>query len=142
MKNKNNKTHDIKNFLFDNKVLLFFIVLCVVFALVAKTSVAYISTEVFARFSRNALIVLALIIPCLAGLGMNFGITVGAIAAQIAIFWVVHWGFTGVKGMLLCMLISTPLAILFGWLVGKLYNKTKGAEMIAGLVLGFLADGI
>ena len=142
MKNKNNKTHDIKNFLFDNKVLLFFIVLCVVFALVAKTSVAYISTEVFARFSRNALIVLALIIPCLAGLGMNFGITVGAIAAQIAIFWVVHWGFTGVKGMLLCMLISTPLAILFGWLVGKLYNKTKGAEMIAGLVLGFFADGL
>ncbi len=142
MKNKKDILTNIKNFVFDNKVLVFFIILCVAFAVVAKTSVAYISTEVFARFSRNALIVLALIIPCLAGLGMNFGITVGAIAAQIAIFWVVHWGFTGVKGMLLCVVLSTPLAILFGWLVGKLYNKTKGAEMIAGLVLGFFADGL
>jgi simple sugar transport system permease protein len=34
------------------------------------------------------------------------------------------------------------MAILFGWLTGKLFNKTKGAEMIAGLVLGFFAAGL
>ena len=42
----------------------------------------------------------------------------GAIAAQISIFWVVHWGFTGITGMLLCVLMSTPMAVFFGWLLG------------------------
>lgn len=40
------------------------------------------------------------------------------------------------------MLLSTPLALLFGMLVGKLFNRMKGAEMIAGLVLGYFADGL
>lgn len=134
--------NSLKKALFDNKVILMFIILCVACIAVADTSISYIATEVFTRFGRNTCLVLALIIPCLAGLGMNFGIVVGAIAAQISIFWVVHWGFTGITGLLLCTLFSTPLAILFGYLVGKLYNKTKGAEMIAGLVLGFFADGL
>ncbi len=128
--------------LMSNKVILLFAVLCIGCILVADTSVSYIAGEVFTRFARNTCLVLALIIPCMAGLGMNFGIVVGAIAAQISIFWVVHWGFTGIEGFLLCVLFSTPLAILFGWLVGVLYNKTKGTEMITGLVLGFFAAGL
>lgn len=132
----------IKESLFKNKVVLLFVVLCLACTLVADTPISYIVSDVFARFGRNTCLVLALIIPCLAGLGMNFGIVVGAMAAQISIFWVVHWGFTGIGGFLLCTLISTPIAVFFGWLVGKLYNKTKGSEMIAGLVLGFFADGL
>lgn len=132
----------MKEMLFRNKVILLFTVLCLVCTFIADTSVPYIASEVFARVGRNTCLVLALIIPCLAGLGMNFGIVVGAMAAQIAIFWVVHWGFDGIEGFLLCALLSTPIAIFFGWLVGLLYNKTKGSEMIAGLVLGFFADGL
>ncbi|MDO4566011.1 MAG: ABC transporter permease [Oscillospiraceae bacterium] len=128
--------------LFDNKVIVLFIILCTACTLIADTSVSYIAAEVFTRFGRNTCLVLALIVPCLAGLGMNFGIVVGAIAAQIAIFWIVHWGFTGIEGFLLCVLMCTPLAIFFGWLLGKLYNNTKGAEMVAGLVLAFFADGV
>lgn len=132
----------IKETIFQNKVVFLFIVLCLACIIIADTPLSYIVSDVFARVGRNTCLILALIIPCLAGLGMNFGIVVGAMAAQIAIFWVVHWGFEGVPGFLLCMLLSTPLAIFFGWLVGKLYNKTKGQEMIAGLVLGFFADGL
>ena len=139
---KKSSMDSLKRAVFENKVILLFVVLCVACAAIADTSLSYIATEVFARFARNACLVLALIIPCLAGLGMNFGIVVGAIAAQIAIFWVVHWGFQGIPGFLLCALLSTPIAIFFGWLVGKLYNETKGSEMIAGLVLGFFADGL
>jgi simple sugar transport system permease protein len=36
------------------------------------------------RFSRNAVLVLSLLIPILAGLGLNFGIVLGAMAGQIA----------------------------------------------------------
>ena len=138
----NKVMNSLKKAVADNKVIALFVVLCLGCMLVAETSVSYIVGEVFSRFSRNACLVLSLIIPCLAGLGMNFGIVVGAIAAQISIFAVVHWGFAGLGGFALCLLLSTPLAILFGWLVGKLYNSTKGSEMIAGLILGFFAAGV
>lgn len=133
---------NIKQVLFENKVILLFVVLCLACILVADTPISYIVSEVFARFSRNTCLVLALIIPCLAGLGMNFGIVVGAIAAQISIIMVVHWQINGIAGFMLCALISLPLALVFGYLVGLLYNKTKGSEMIAGLVLGFFAAGL
>ena len=132
----------VKHFIFENKVILLFVLLSVACISISGSSVSYIAGEVVSRFARNTCIVLALIIPCMAGLGMNFGIVVGAIAAQISIFFIVYWGFTGITGFLLCVLMSTPLAIFFGWLLGKLFNKTKGAEMIAGLVLGFFAAGL
>lgn len=126
----------------DNKVVLLFVALCLFGVAFSGKPVSLTVTEVFTRFGRNAFLVLALIIPVLAGLGLNFGIVVGAIAAQIAIFCTVYWGFTGVKGILMCVAICTPLAILFGYLVGALFNKTKGTEMITGLVLGYFADGL
>lgn len=140
--NKKGVADSVKQFVFENKVILLFVLLSVACILISGANIAYIAGEVFSRFGRNTCLVLALIIPCMAGLGMNFGIVVGAIAAQISIFWVVHWGFTGIGGFLLCVAMSTPLAIFFGWLLGKLFNKTKGAEMIAGLVLGFFAAGL
>ena len=138
----NKVMNGLKKAIAENKVIALFVVLCLGCMIIAETNVSYIVGEVFSRFSRNACLVLSLIIPCLAGLGMNFGIVVGAIAAQISIFAVVHWGFAGLGGFALCLLLSTPLAILFGWLVGKLYNNTKGSEMIAGLILGFFAAGV
>ncbi len=142
MTNKNRTLESAKRFVFDNKVILLFVALSIACILISGANVSYVASEVFSRFGRNTCLVLALIIPCMAGLGMNFGIVVGAIAAQISIFWVVHWGFTGITGFMLCVLMSTPMALLFGWLLGKLFNKTKGAEMIAGLVLGFFAAGL
>ncbi len=142
MTNKNKPLDSVKRFVFDNKVILLFVLLSIACILISGANISYVASEVFSRFGRNTCLVLALIIPCMAGLGMNFGIVVGAIAAQISIFWVVHWGFTGIGGFLLCVLMSTPMALLFGWLLGKLFNKTKGAEMIAGLVLGFFAAGL
>lgn len=128
--------------LYSNKVVLMFLILCVFGMLTTGKPLKYTVTEVFTRFGRNTFLVLALIIPVLAGLGLNFGIVVGAMAAQITIFFVVYWGFSGIGGLLLCFVISTPIAIFFGLLVGLLYNKTKGAEMITGMVLAYFADGI
>ena len=139
---KKNLLDSVKRSILDNKVIVLFVVLCTAFILISGVKLSYVAGEVATRFGRNTCLVLALIIPCLAGLGMNFGITVGAIAAQIPVFFVIHWGFTGIPAMILCVLIATPLAILFGYLVGKVYNATKGAEMIAGLVLGFFCDGL
>jgi simple sugar transport system permease protein len=126
----------------DNKVVLLFSLLCIAAIYTSKNPLTFVAGELFTRIGRNGFMVLALLIPVLAGMGLNFGIVIGAIAAQIAVFWVVYWGYSGIEGFLLCLLLSTPIAILFGWLVGSLFNRMKGAEMIAGLVLGYFADGL
>lgn len=128
--------------IYSNKVVLMFLILCIFGVSTTGKPLTYTVTEVFSRFSRNSFLVLALIIPVLAGLGLNFGIVVGAMAAQIAIFFTIYWDITGTNGLLLCILLSTPIAILFGYLVGVLYNKTKGSEMITGMVLAYFADGL
>jgi len=130
------------SFLFDNKVMIAFAAICLAAIVLSGSPMTFIVDGVFTRITRNTFTVLALIIPVLAGLGLNFGIVIGAIAAQIAVFCVVYWGLGGFGGMLLSVLIATPLAVLFGYLVGKLFNRMKGAEMIAGLILGYFADGL
>lgn len=132
----------IKSFMFDNKVMLVFVVICYLGYIASGSRPDTILNEVFTRISRNSFTVLSLLIPVLAGMGLNFGIVIGAIAAQIAVFAVVYWGLVGLPGMLLAVVIATPMSILFGWLVGILFNKTKGAEMITGLILGYFADGL
>lgn len=134
-----NKT---KTWIVKNMATILFTVLSIVCIIISEKQLGDIGAQVVERFARNTCLVLALIIPCLAGLGMNFGIVVGAMAAQISIFFVVHYGGTGITGFLICALVSTPLAIIFGYLLGLIFNKTKGAEMIAGLIFGFFADGI
>lgn len=133
---------DFGHSIYGNKVVLMFIILCVFGLCTTGKPVEYTVAEVFTRFGRNTFIVLALIIPVLAGLGLNFGIVVGAMAAQVAIFCTVYWGFSGIGGILIAVALATPISLLLGFLVGKLYNKTKGTEMITGLILAYFADGL
>lgn len=135
----NKKTSD---FLFKNKVVILFLLLCVGATAASKQPLTFVIPELFTRIARNAFIVLALIIPVITGLGLNFGIVVGAMAAQIALFLTTYWGFTGVGGFFITVALATPIALVFGFLVGKLFNLVKGNEMIAGLILGYFADGI
>ena len=79
--NKKSPMDAVKRFLFDNKVILMFVVLSIACILISGANISYIAGEVFSRFGRNTCLVLALIIRCMAGLGMNFGIVVGDIAA-------------------------------------------------------------
>ena len=132
----------MRTFARDNAVTIMFVVLCVLCTAISGQSVAYVIYELFGRLSRNAFIVLALIIPIVAGMGINFAITIGAMAAQVSVLWVIEWGIGGVPGFLVAMLMTVPLAALFGFLIGKLLNKMKGQEMIGGLILGYFANGL
>lgn len=117
-----------------------FVVLCIIGLICSGQTVSYVMYELFGRLSRNAFIVLALIIPIVAGMGINFAITIGAMAAQIAALWVIEWGISGLTGFLVAMLMTMPIAAFFGYLIGKLMNKMKGQEMIGGLILGYFAN--
>ena len=133
---------DIREILQKNAVTVMFVVLCIIGLICSGQTVSYVMYELFGRLSRNAFIVLALIIPIVAGMGINFAITIGAMAAQIAALWVIEWGISGLPGFLVAMLMTMPIAAFFGFLIGKLMNKMKGQEMIGGLILGYFANGL
>lgn len=137
------KNRKISSWLADNIVTLIFI-LFTVFGFIVSDGVTlnYFLTELSSRFFRNAFLVLSLIIPVVAGLGLNFGIVVGAMAGQIAIAIVRYFNMGGVSGIFLTFLIAFPISVLCGYLTGILYNKTRGQEMIASLIVGFFANGI
>lgn len=136
------RKYDFRKILRDNAVTIMFVVLCIVCLITSGMTVPYVLYELFGRISRNAFIVLALIIPIVAGMGINFAITIGAMAAQISSLWVLEWGVSGIGGFLLAMAMTIPIASLFGFLIGKLLNKMKGQEMIGGMILGYFATGL
>ena len=133
---------DLREILQKNAVTVMFIVLCLIGLVCSGQTVSYVMYELFGRLSRNSFIVLALIIPIIAGMGINFAITIGAMAAQIAALWVIEWGISGLAGFLTAMAITMPIAAFFGFLIGKLMNRMKGQEMIGGLILGYFANGL
>lgn len=135
-------TGQIKKIWKENVVTLVFIVLCLLGFAASGQTFSYVFSEVSSRLFRNFGLVFSLVIPVIAGIGLNFGIVLGAMAAQAAFIFVTHWRFQGVAALVLVALISTLLSILFGWLLGKLFNKTKGQEMITGMITGFFANGI
>jgi len=142
----------VKNFVVDNLVVIIFVSFTVFgFILSGGAPIVFFLNELIDRVFRNFFLVLSLIIPIIAGLGLNFGIVVGAMVGQLAIIFVRYqaeltpgvstvWG--GLSGFLICILLSTPLSVLCGWLTGKLYNRVRGQEMIASLIVGFFATGI
>jgi simple sugar transport system permease protein len=123
-------------------VPILFAGLCLFGILVAKIAPSFLLSEMLARMSRNSLLVLSLLIPILAGLGLNFGIVIGAMAGQIGAILVVHWGIPGIAGFGLAWVLATPVAILFGIATGTLFNRAKGREMVSGLIAGFFANGL
>ena len=140
---KANNLAKAKNFILDNLVVILFAAFTASgFILAGGVSPIYFLNELIDRVFRNSFLVLSLIIPVIAGLGLNFGIVIGAMAGQMAIIFVRYHDMGGLGALMLCFLISFPLALLFGWMTGKLYNKVRGQEMIASLIVGFFANGI
>ena len=126
----------------NNIVTIMFVVLCAVCMAFSGYTPGYVIYELFGRLSRNMFIVLALIIPIVAGMGINFAITIGAMAAQIACILVLEWGVEGFGGFALAALLTVPMAAVFGFGIGKILNKMKGQEMIGGMILGYFANGL
>lgn len=144
MKNMSNKDlgEKLSEIIMKNIVTVIFVILCLIGVYLSGLPIFYVVNELVARITRNSFLVLSLIIPVLAGMGLNFSIVVGAMAGQTAIIAVTHWGITGLPGLLLCFAIAFPFALLFGIFTGRLLNKTRGQEMIASLIVGFFANGL
>ncbi len=142
MTRKNRFRDFISRVFVSNAVPILFMVL-VAFAIpLSGFSPAYLIQEMVTRLGRDSFLVLSLLIPIMAGMGLNFGIVLGAMAGQIGIILVTNWGITGVSGLFLAMAVATPLSILLGWIAGIVLNRAKGREMVTSLILGFFINGV
>lgn len=125
-----------------NLVPIIFLALSIAGVIVAKMDLNFLISELIGRLGRNSFLVLSLLIPIIAGLGLNFGIVVGAMAGQAALIMTTHFGWTGLGGFGLAALISAPIAMVLGWLTALVLNRAKGREMVTGMILGFFANGV
>ena len=129
-------------FLRNNTVPLMFIIICAVCIPISGFSPAYLLNEIITRLGRNAFLILSLLIPIMAGMGLNFGMTLGAMAAELALIMVSDWQIWGIPGVVLAMILSIPLSIALGTLCGKILNMAKGREMITSYIISFFMNGV
>lgn len=132
----------VKNFISENLVVIFFASLCVLAYILAGQAPYVVANDLINRVMRNSIMVLALIIPIMTGMGLNFGIVVGAMSAQAALIFITHWRLTGMTGILTALVICTVISVICGYLLGRLFNKTRGQEMITGMIAGYFGTGI
>jgi simple sugar transport system permease protein len=133
-----------KIYAFFNKfaVPIMFIVFCSIAIPFSGFSTEHLVQEALIRLSRNSFLVLSLLIPIMAGMGLNFGMTLGAMAGQIGLIFVTDWSIVGIPGMITAAVIATPIALFLGWISGSILNKAKGREMVTSYILGFFVNGL
>ena len=132
----------VKNLMGNNTVPIMFILICLYCIPMSGFSASYLLNEVMTRLGRNAFLILSLLIPIMAGMGLNFGMTLGAMAGEIGLIFVADWQIWGIPGLVLAAIISIPISIGLGVFIGKILNKAKGREMITSYMIAFFMTGI
>ena len=98
-------------FIRNNTVPIMFILICAYCIPQAGFSWSYLLNEVMTRLGRNAFLILSLLIPVMAGMGMNFGMTLGAMAGEIGLIFAADWQVWGIPGMILAAIVSIPISV-------------------------------
>lgn len=141
-KQKNNGSNSILELVRNNSVPLMFIIICAVCIPISGFSPGYLLNEIVTRLGRNAFLILSLLIPIMAGMGLNFGMTLGAMAGEIGLIFVADWQIWGIPGIILAMIISIPISILLGLFCGKMLNMAQGREMVTSYIISFFMNGL
>lgn len=132
----------ITKFISDYAVVIIFVLLTVLSIKPSGLSITYIIQEIITRLGRNSFLVLALLLPIYAGMGINFAMTLGAMAGQIGLIFAIDWGIAGWQGLVVAFLVGLPISLLLGWICGKIMNRAKGREMVTGYILAFFISGV
>jgi len=135
-------TKDLRKFVGDNIVTIIFLALTLIAIPFSKLSMPYILSNLIDRFARSSFLVFALILPIIAGMGINFAMVLGASAGQIGLIFAVDWNVAGWQGLLFASLIGIPISVLLGWFCGQILNRARGREMVTGFILGYFMDGV
>lgn len=132
----------IREFVGNNTVPIMFIIICLICIPLSGYSANYLISEIITRIARNSFLILSLLIPIMAGMGLNFGMTLGAMAGEIGLILVSDWLVVGIPGVILAMIISIPISVLLGWFCGKILNLAKGREMVTSYIISYFISGV
>ena len=115
MKNNNSSAgKKVLGFLGNNSVPIMFIIIVAICIPLSGFSPVFLLNEIITRMGRNIFLILSLLIPIMAGMGLNFGMTLGAMAGEVALIFVSDWQIWGIPGVVLACIMSIPLSIILG----------------------------
>ena len=73
----------LRIFFINNAVAILILLLIAVALPVAKLPAKFLAQEILLRLGRDTFLVLALLLPIMAGMGLNFGMVLGAMAGRM-----------------------------------------------------------
>lgn len=138
----NKKEQADKLFQSEHLVPIVFLLLSYLAWQFSELSGAFVLNQVITRFIRDGILVLSLIIPIAAGMGLNFAIIVGAMCAQAALLFVINFQVNGIAGILMVALLCITFSTSAGLVIGHILNMVKGREMIVTIIIGTLANSL
>jgi simple sugar transport system permease protein len=114
-----------------------FLIALFVTAAVLQYDMSVLISGSLVKFAMNGIFVLAMIPMINAGVGLNFGLSTGITAGLIGLCVAIQLHLGGFFGFFTAVLCSIPVAVLLGFLYGKILNRVKGKEDIAAIFIGF-----
>ena len=127
----------LKNIGAARAIIIAFLVVLIITAAVQGQNMAALAGDSLVRFGMNLLLTLAMVPAVMSGTGMNFGLPVGILCGLFGALTSIELGLTGAASFAVAIAISVPIAVVVGWLYGKLLNSVKGNEMMIGTYVGY-----
>lgn len=117
-------------------ITLFFLMLCIL-SIILELPADRLFTDVLVRVGMNGILVLAMVPAILCGTGPNFGLPLGIVCGLLGAVLSIELNLTGFSGFFGAIIIAIPIAIIIGWMYGRLQNAVKGSEMMVATYTGF-----
>lgn len=100
-------------------------------------STSTLLSDTLKRAGMNGILVLAMVPSIQSGTGPNFALPIGIVCGLFGLVCSIEFGFIGLTWLIVSVALAVPLAILVGYLYGKLLNAVKGSEMTIATYTGF-----
>ena len=114
-----------------------FFVLTLALGAFCGISLQTLLSDTIKRAGMNGILVLAMVPSIQSGTGPNFALPIGVVVGLFGTVCAIEFGFMGWGWFFVSIIISIPLAILVGWVYGKLLNAVKGSEVTIATYTGF-----
>lgn len=127
----------IKKVGFPRFIIAVFLLILIIMATIIKIPLGGIIKDILIRFGMNSVLVLSMVPAIQSGIGLNFNLPLGIICGLVGALVSIEFNLYGFTGFFVSLLIAIPLAIILGYLYGKMLNKIKGQEMTVSTYVGF-----
>lgn len=114
-----------------------FLTLILILGFILKIPMDMLASDTLKRVGMNGILVLAMVPSIQSGTGPNFALPIGIECGLFGLVLSIELGNTGLGCILIGLIIAIPLALIAGYIYGKLLNSVKGAEMTIATYTGF-----